>query len=160
LSCAAAKVLKKMVQIRLATAEDTDVICSFQIKMALETEDMQLDKEIVHSGVLNVFRDPSKGKYFVAVADQQVIASTLLTNEWSDWRNQWFLWIQSVYVLPENRGKGVFRKMYETIKEMVRADENIAGLKLYVDSENKPAIATYKAIGMNGEHYKLFEWYK
>ena len=149
-----------MVQIRLATEEDADVICGFQIKMARETEDQQLHDDIVYSGVIGVFRDPSKGRYFVAVEDQQVIASTLLTNEWSDWRNRWFLWIQSVYVLPEFRGKGVFRKMYETIKEMVMEDENIAGLKLYVDSENESAIATYKAIGMDGEHYKLFEWYK
>jgi GNAT superfamily N-acetyltransferase len=149
-----------MVQIRLATEEDKDVIAGFQLKMALETEDLRLDEKTVREGVLGVFRDPSKGKYFVATEDQQIIASTLLTNEWSDWRNQWFLWIQSVYVLPEKRGKGVFRKIYETIKEMVRADGNIAGLKLYVDSENESAIATYKAIGMDGEHYKLFEWYK
>ncbi len=149
-----------MVQIRLATEEDQDVIADFQLKMALETEDLRLDEKTVREGVLGVFRDPSKGKYFVAVEDHMVIASTLLTNEWSDWRNQWFLWIQSVYVLREKRGKGVFRKMYETIKEMVEEDASIAGLKLYVDSENESAIATYKAIGMDGEHYKLFEWYK
>ena len=149
-----------MVQIRLATEEDKDVIAGFQIKMALETEDLPLDEETVRTGVLSVFRDPSKGKYFVATEDQKIIASTLLTNEWSDWRNQWFLWIQSVYVVPEQRGKGVFRKMYENIKEMVLHDEHIAGLKLYVDSENESAIATYKAIRMDGEHYKLFEWSK
>ncbi|PLW96035.1 MAG: GNAT family N-acetyltransferase [Marinilabiliales bacterium] len=149
-----------MVQIRLATEEDQDVIADFQLKMALETEDLRLDEKTVREGVLGVFRDPSKGKYFVATEDKQVIASTLLTNELSDWRNQWFLWIQSVYVLREKRGKGVFRKMYETIKEMVEEDASIAGLKLYVDSENESAIATYKAIGMDGEHYKLFEWYK
>jgi len=149
-----------MVQIRLASEEDKDVIADFQLRMALETEDLHLDEKTVQDGVLGVFRDPSKGKYFVATEDQQVIASTLLTNEWSDWRNQWFLWIQSVYVLPEKRGKGVFRKMYESIREMVKHDEYIAGLKLYVDSKNESAIATYKAIGMDGEHYKLFEWYK
>ncbi len=149
-----------MVQIRLATEEDKDVIANFQLKMALETEDLHLDEKTVEEGVLGVFRDPSKGKYFVAVEDQQVIASTLLTNEWSDWRNQWFIWIQSVYVLPEKRGIGVFRKMYDTIQEMVQNDETIAGLKLYVDTENESAIATYKAVGMDGEHYKLFEWYK
>jgi ribosomal protein S18 acetylase RimI-like enzyme len=149
-----------MVQIRLATEEDKDVIAGFQLKMALETEDLLLDEKTVREGVLGVFRDPSKGKYFVATDGQQVIASTLLTNEWSDWRNQWFLWIQSVYVLPEKRGKGVFRKMYESIRQMIKNDETIAGLKLYVDSENESAIATYKAIGMDGEHYKLFEWYK
>lgn len=149
-----------MVQIRLATEEDKDVIANFQLKMALETEDLHLDEKTVEEGVLGVFRDPSKGKYFVAVEDQHVIASTLLTNEWSDWRNQWFIWIQSVYVLPEKRGIGVFRKMYNTIQEMVQNDETIAGLKLYVDTENESAIATYKAVGMDGEHYKLFEWYK
>jgi len=149
-----------MVQIRLATEEDQDVIADFQLKMALETEDLRLDEKTVREGVLGVFRDPSKGKYFVATEDKQVIASTLLTNELSDWRNQWFLWIQSVYVLPRERGRGVFRKMYETIREMVKDDASVAGLKLYVDSENESAIATYKAIGMDGEHYKLFEWYK
>jgi len=149
-----------MVQIRLATEEDKEAIADFQMKMAMETEGMHLNEETVQSGVLNVFRDPKKGKYFVAVENGQIIASTLLTNEWSDWRNQWFLWIQSVYVLPEKRGKGVFRKMYQNIQEMVNSDNEIAGLKLYVDSENLSAIETYKAVGMDGEHYKLFEWYK
>jgi GNAT superfamily N-acetyltransferase len=149
-----------MVQIRLALEEDVNVITDFQIKMALETEGVHLKKETVISGVNSVFLDPTKGKYFVAAEDKKVIASTLLTNEWSDWRNQWFLWIQSVYVIPEKRGKGIFRMMYEHIKEMVKNDNEIAGLKLYVDTENTNAIKTYKAIGMDGEHYKLFEWYK
>lgn len=149
-----------MVQIRLASEEDADVITNFQLKMAMETEDLHLDEKTVMEGVLSVFRDSSKGKYFVATEDQHIIASTLLTNEWSDWRNQWFLWIQSVYVLPEKRAKGVFKKMYKTIQEMVMNDKTIAGLKLYVDLENDSAIATYKAVGMDGEHYKLFEWYK
>jgi len=149
-----------MVQIRLATEEDKDVISGFQIRMAIETEELKLDKKRVLSGVLGVFRDPLKGKYLVAIENGKIIASLLLTGEWSDWRNKWFLWIQSVYVLPEQRGRGVFRQMYEHVKMMVKNDEDVAGLKLYVDSENKSAIATYKAIGMDGDHYKLFEWYK
>lgn len=140
--------------------EDSNVITDFQLKMALETEGIQLEKEKVKSGVSSVFRDPAKGKYFVAVEEEKIIASTLLTYEWSDWRNQWFLWIQSVYVIPEKRGKGVFRMMYDHIKKMVMNDDEIAGLKLYVDNDNLIAIKTYKAIGMDGEHYKLFEWYK
>jgi len=149
-----------MVQIRLATEEDKDVISGFQIRMAIETEELKLDKKRVLSGVLGVFRDPLKGKYLVAIENGKIIASLLLTGEWSDWRNKWFLWIQSVYVLPEQRGRGVFRQMYEHVKMMVKNDEDVAGLKLYVDSKNKSAIATYKAIGMDGDHYKLFEWYK
>jgi GNAT superfamily N-acetyltransferase len=149
-----------MVQIRLAVEEDTNVIADFQLKMALETEGIHLNKKTVNLGVSSVFRDSSKGKYFVAVEDEKIIASTLLTNEWSDWRNQWFLWIQSVYVVPDKRGRGVFKKMFQYIQEMVKKDEDIAGLKLYVDSDNIDAIKTYKAVGMDGEHYKLFEWYK
>ena len=154
------KSIKKMVQIRLAATEDKDVISGFQIRMALETEGIKLDEEKVLSGVLGVFRDPLKGKYLVATENSKIIASLLLTGEWSDWRNKWFLWIQSVYVIPDKRGRGVFRQMYEHVKTMVKNDEDVAGLKLYVDSENKSAIATYKAIGMDGDHYKLFEWYK
>ena len=149
-----------MVQIRLASIEDKEVIANFQIKMAQETENLKLDPEIVSLGVKSVFLDPVKGKYLVAVDDHQIIASMLLTSEWSDWRDKWFLWIQSVYVIPEKRGQGVFRKMYAFVQEMVQSDEDIAGLRLYVDSENKTAIATYRAIGMDGDHYKLFEWYK
>jgi len=149
-----------MVQIRLATEEDKDVIADFQIKMAWETESLKLDADTVHLGVKSVFLDPAKGKYLVAVDDHIIIASMLLTSEWSDWRDKWFLWIQSVYVVPEKRGQGVFRKMYAFVQQMIRSDKEVAGLRLYVDSANKPAIATYKAIGMDGDHYKLFEWYK
>ena len=149
-----------MVQIRLASIEDKEAIANFQIKMAQETENLKLDPEIVSLGVKSVFLDPVKGKYLVAVDDHQIIASMLLTSEWSDWRDKWFLWIQSVYVIPEKRGQGVFRKMYAFVQEMAQSDEDVAGLRLYVDSENKTAIATYKAIGMDGDHYKLFEWYK
>jgi len=149
-----------MVQIRLAAAEDKDVISGFQIRMALETEGLKLEEKRVLLGVLAILHDPLKGKYLVATENSKIIASLLLTGEWSDWRNKWFLWIQSVYVIPDKRGRGVFRQMYEHVKTMVKNDEDVAGLKLYVDSENKSAIATYKAIGMDGDHYKLFEWYK
>lgn len=149
-----------MVQIRLASEEDRNIIAGFQIEMAFETENLRLDPQTVDLGVRSVFLDPLKGKYIVAEDDKKIIASMMLTPEWSDWRNKWFLWIQSVYVIPEKRGRGVFRLMYSFAQEMVRRDEMAAGLRLYVDTGNKPAIATYKAIGMDGDHYKLFEWYK
>jgi len=149
-----------MVQIRLANIEDKEVIAGFQTKMALETENLKLDQKTVRLGVKSVFLDPVKGKYLVAEEENNIIASMLLTNEWSDWRDKWFLWMQSVYVVPEKREQGVFRKMYDFVKEMIKNDDDMAGLRLYVDSENKGAIATYKAIGMDGDHYKLFEWYK
>ena len=148
-----------MIQIRLANEEDFETIAGFQIKMALETENFSLDKETVTLGVLNALRDPAKGKYFVAVdTENKIISSLLVTFEWSDWRNKWVLWIQSVYVLPEYRKLGIFRQMYLKVKEWAEEDDEVSGVRLYVDKTNTRAIEVYKRMGMNGEHYQLFEW--
>jgi len=159
-SITATKVLKKMFRIRLAIETDSQAIIEFQMKMALESEGMQLDKNQLTHGVLGVFRDPEKGKYFVSEQDGKVIASMLLTPEWSDWRNQWVFWMQSVYVLPGFRKKGVFRMMYEHARQLVESDDTVSGLRLYVDTDNKNALAVYRALGMDGDHYKVFEWMK
>jgi ribosomal protein S18 acetylase RimI-like enzyme len=149
-----------MIRIRLATEEDTDTIVGFQLRMAIESEGIELDPETLRDGVHAVFLDPHKGKYFMAVDGDNIVGSLLITPEWSDWRNKWAMWIQSVYVEPRYRRQGVFRMMYENIKEMVSRDNQVAGLRLYVDVENKNAAEVYKAVGMDGEHYRVFEWMK
>jgi len=149
-----------MVQIRLASEEDQQTIADFQMKMARETEALQLEPALVTIGVLSVLRDPEKGKYFVAEEDGSIIASLLITFEWSDWRNKWVLWIQSVYVIQEYRKQGVFKTMYEHIQAWAQKDDTVAGLRLYVDKTNQRAIKVYQNLGMNGEHYQVFEWMK
>lgn len=149
-----------MIQIRLANEYDSQHIVDFQIEMAMETEGLELSHKIVSEGVKSVFQDPSKGKYYVATNDENILASLLLTPEWSDWRNAWVMWIQSVYVMPEKRNKGVFKLMYKYILESVKENEEIAGLRLYVDLSNNRARAVYKQLGMNGDHYQLFEHMK
>ena len=150
-----------MFQIRMATEEDHASIVDFQMKMALETEDLVLDEETVSLGVMHVLRNPQKGKYLVATIDEKVVASLMLTPEWSDWRNRCVLWLQSVYVIPEARKMGVFKKMYAHVKKhMVMEDEQNTGLRLYVDASNKKAIEVYKNVGMDGDHYRVFEWMK
>lgn len=149
-----------MFRIRIANEDDSQAIIDFQLKMAMESEGFELNYETLASGVIAVFRDPQKGKYFVVDGDDKIIASMLLTPEWSDWRNQWILWIQSVYVLPEYRKKGVFRMMYNHAKKLVEEDNDSAGLRLYVDVLNKNALAVYRALGMDGDHYRVFEWMK
>jgi predicted GNAT family acetyltransferase len=149
-----------MIIIRNAIVSDASVIVDFQLAMALETEQLTLDKELVTKGVEAVFKDKEKGRYFVAEEENKVIASLMLTPEWSDWRNKTIWWIQSVYVVPEFRGKKVFSKLYQHVKETIIKDEKAAGLRLYVDLTNQNAREVYKAIGMNGEHYQLFEWMK
>lgn len=149
-----------MIHTRLANEDDASVIAVFQIRMAKETEDLELDKNTVVDGVISVFKDPQKGKYFVATEKNEIIASLLITQEWSDWRNNWIYWLQSVYVLPEKRKLGVFKQMYRYIINEVKESDNVAGLRLYVDLENSEARNVYTKMGMDGDHYQVFEWMK
>lgn len=146
-----------MVLIRKAKQSDAASIIEFQQKMAWETENLTLDHETVTRGVNAVFHDQAKGQYFVAEEDGKIVASLLITSEWSDWRNSNVWWFQSVYVVPEFRRQGIFRKMYYHIKNLAEK-QGIAGLRLYVETKNARAKTTYEALGMSSEHYSFYEW--
>ncbi|RLD90296.1 MAG: GNAT family N-acetyltransferase [Bacteroidetes bacterium] len=149
-----------MIVVREATLDDAEMISNFQVAMAMETESFVLNKTTVSKGVKAVFEDEGKGKYFVAEKDSVVAGSLMITCEWSDWRNKAVWWIQSVYIMPEYRGQRIFSKMYEKIRIIVESNTQVAGIRLYVDLANNNAREVYKALGMNGEHYQLFEWMK
>ena len=146
--------------IRVAKLEDSNAIIDFQIAMALETENVNLDRTIITKGVIALLRDKSKGLYYLADDNGLTIGSMLTTYEWSDWRNGTILWLQSVYIKPDYRGKGIFRLMYNHLKEKVLNYSDSVGLRLYVDNTNTNAQNVYKAMGMNGDHYKTYEWIK
>lgn len=148
-----------MISIRKANTHDAPAIVDFQKKMAWETEKLKLVPEIVEKGVNAVFANIALGQYWIAEEDGNPVASLLITYEWSDWRNSNVWWFQSVYVMPDYRRKGIFRSMYKHIKD--EADkQNIAGLRLYVETNNTRAQKTYEALGMQNEHYTMFEWMK
>ncbi len=149
-----------MVHIRPATIAEKDRIVDFQIKMAWQTEKLALNRTTLQHGVGAVFADAAKGTYYVATNEEQVIASLLVTYEWSDWRNGTIWWIQSVFVEEAFRGQGVFKAMYQFLKEKVENSPALMGLRLYVEKTNLPAQKVYEAIGMNGDHYHFFEWMK
>jgi GNAT superfamily N-acetyltransferase len=138
--------------------DDANAIVDFQQAMAHETEEVTLDRDVVTRGVQAVFDDPSRGRYFVAEAEGRVVASLLITYEWSDWRNGVVWWIQSVYVVPEFRKRGVYAGLYEHVRQT--ADASVKGIRLYVDRRNKPAQEVYRRLGMDGDHYLVFEWMK
>jgi ribosomal protein S18 acetylase RimI-like enzyme len=148
------------IKIRPGLLFDILVIAEYQIKMAAETENMKLDPPTVELGVSAVFDDPSKGKYWLAEVNGQVVGCLLTVPEWSDWRNGTVLWIHSVYVHPDFRKHGVYRKLYSHLKEMVETSRELRGLRLYVDKTNEKAQKVYEALGMSGEHYHLYEWLK
>ncbi len=147
-------------KIRKAKPSELGILVSFQQKMALETENLELDSDMLHKGVQAVFDDENKGIYYVAVESNEVIASLMITYEWSDWRNGQVYWIQSVFVLPEHRGKGVYKQMYLHLKKIVDETPEILGLRLYVEKDNINAQKVYSKLGMDGEHYKMFEWFE
>ena len=137
---------------REATPDDAGSIVEFQLAMARETEDLELDREVLSRGVAAVFADPSLGRYFVAAEEEDVIGSLMVTYEWSDWRNGMVWWIQSVYVVPTFRRRGAYAGLYRHVKAFVESDASIRGIRLYVDERNTPAQEVYARLGMNGEH--------
>lgn len=149
------------VNVRKATLGDVARIVDFQLRLAQESEGLELDPATVARGVEAVFADPHKGCYWVAEEEGGRIVGCLLTMpEWSDWRAATVLWIHSVYVVPEARRRGVFRRLYLALKTMVESSPEFAGLRLCVDRRNRVAQATYEALGMSRDHYYLYEWLK
>lgn len=143
--------------IRSARPDDAPIIADFNARLARETENKHLDPTILNPGVEAMLRDPAKGRYFVAEADGQIVGQLGVTLEWSDWRNGNFWWIQSVYVVPEARRHGVFRKLYDHIVEAARSVPDAIGVRLYVEHENRVAQATYEKMGMARTHYHVME---
>ncbi|MBX6315608.1 MAG: GNAT family N-acetyltransferase [Isosphaeraceae bacterium] len=143
--------------IRAARPDDRAAIAAFNAQLALETEHKTLDPTVLDRGVAAALADPNRLRYWIAEADGSPIGQAAVSREWSDWRNGWLWWLQSVYVLPAWRGKGVFRSLYHHIRSTAQAEPDVIGLRLYVESENAPAQGTYRALGMVPGGYLVFE---
>ena len=143
-------------EITVGTTNDINAIAAFQVAMAMESEGTTLDLERVTRGVTMAMADEAKGKYIVARIDRKAVGSLMLTREWSDWNCQWYWWIQSVYVEPQHRKKGVYKAMYSKVKQMAQA-ENVSQVRLYVDKTNTSAQKAYQRLGMDETHYLMYE---
>ncbi len=143
--------------IRIANPADADSLVEFNQAMALETEGKRLDPQILKSGVTAVFQDDRKGFYAVAENDGKIVGGLMITFEWSDWRNAWFWWIQSVYITPELRGQGVYRRLYEFVINEAETQGDVCGFRLYVEKENTRAQKVYEKLGMETSHYLMYE---
>ena len=143
--------------IRIAEKSDASALVEFNQAMALETEGKNLDAQILQSGVESVFHDEKKGFYAVAEAGGQIVGGLMITFEWSDWRDSWFWWIQSVYILPEYRGRGIYRLLYEFVKERAESQKDVCGFRLYVEKDNERAQKVYEKLGMQSSHYLMYE---
>ena len=144
-------------EIRIATKEDAAAMVEFNQAMAMETEGKHLSEDVLSKGVSAVFDDPQKGFYVVADDGGRIVGGLMVTFEWSDWRNGWFWYVQSVYVRPEARGKKVYSQLYRFVKDRAAEKGNVCGFRLYVEKENDRAQAVYKMLGMEETYYLMFE---
>ncbi|MEM9347332.1 MAG: N-acetyltransferase [Planctomycetota bacterium] len=143
---------------RPATPTDADIIARYNQAMAQETENKTLSLETLGPGVQRVFNDPSHGRYLVAESDEAgVVGCLLITYEWSDWRNAQVWWVQSVYVHPEHRRRGVFKMLYKAVRRLGESVGGVCGYRLYVERDNAQAQQTYEWLGMTQTAYLMYE---
>ena len=152
--------------IREAVASDASLLAQWAVAMALETEDKALDPGTVLAGVSAGLGDPAKARYFIAVATALTgggetfaapVGTLMLTREWSDWRNGDWWWIQSVYVEPGYRRRGILSALYRDVEQRARQTDGVIGLRLYVERGNATAQQTYGALGMVDAGYRIYE---
>ena len=142
--------------VRAATAGDLEALVAGNLALADESEHVRLDADTLREGIRALLESRAPGRYWVAERDGRVVGQLLVTFEWSDWRNRMVWWIQSVYVVPDARGRGVLRILYDVARREALAS-GAGGLRLYVDTSNTRAMAAYTALGMSGDHYRVFE---
>jgi GNAT superfamily N-acetyltransferase len=143
--------------IRRADVKDTDSLVEFNLAMAQETEGKDLPPRVVTAGVRSLLASSDKGFYLVAECRGQAVGALMVTSEWSDWRDGYFLWLQSVYVRPAWRRRGVFRRLFENLTSLAEERADVCGLRLYVEQSNTVAQSTYAALGMAACNYRVFE---
>jgi len=144
------------IRIRPAASADVEALADWNIAMARETEGKGLDRAVVQRGVRAVIEAPSRGFYLLAESGGTRLGGLLITYEWSDWRAGDFWWIQSVYVVPPARRRGVFRTLFQQARERAR-EAGAVGLRLYVETQNTRAQQTYARLGMQRCHYHMYE---
>lgn len=145
------------VTIRDATPADTDVIADFNSRLSAETEDGPLDEATIRPGVAAVLADASKGRYWIAEAGGRIVGQIMITFEWSDWRNGMLWWIQSVYVHPDCRRRGVFSGLFGHVEHLAETDPAVVGIRLYVEKGNDRAQATYEHHGLRKTSYEVMQ---
>jgi GNAT superfamily N-acetyltransferase len=146
------------IAIRPARPEDVETLTRFSAAMAWETEQRTLDRDRLRQGTLAVFERAERGTFYVAEhASRVLVGQCLITYEWSDWRNAQFWWIQSVYVPPDWRRRGVYRRLHQAIRQKAQSTPGVCGIRLYVEHGNSIAQSVYEAMDLRRAKYQIWE---
>jgi GNAT superfamily N-acetyltransferase len=148
---------RSAIVIRAARRNDRDLMAGWAVAMALESELKRLPLDIVTRGIQAGLDDPARANYFIAEIAGEPVGTVMVTPEWSDWRDGWWWWIQSVYVAPAHRRKGVFRALFDHVRNLAATTGGVRGLRLYVERDNAGAQRTYEFVGMKDAGYRMYE---
>lgn len=151
--------LPGLFQVRDARPDDLDAIVGFNKRLAEETEGKTLDLSVVMRGVRAALNDPGRLRYWVVESSAVglVVGQAAVTREWSDWRDGWLWWLQSVYVHHDARGRGVFRSLHGHIRATAMTAGDVVGLRLYVERDNAGAMRAYESLGLRPGGYHVYE---
>lgn len=143
--------------IRAAHTSDAHNIADFNVGLAAESEGISLCPDTVLQGVTRALEDGLGAQYWVAEFDGSVVGQLMTTREWSDWQNGWYIWLQSVFVVPEHRKKGIFRGLLQHVLQNAASAEDVYSIRLYVDEDNESALETYAKLGFTHTGYQVLE---
>ena len=144
--------------VREANQSDISTLIGYNLSLAEETESILLDKNLLRLGVEKALT-LNDCRYIVAELDNKIVGQTMITSEWSDWRNGVIWWMQSVYVNPDYRKQGVFQNIFKYIENLADDIPEIKALRLYVIDDNQIARKAYQNLGMKNSGYLVYEKY-
>ena len=145
-------------EVRFAAESDVESIVAMNHQLAWESEKLRLDEKTLRAGVLRILRNPMLGRYFLAFDGPRVIGQMMINLEPTDWRDGVIVWLQSVYVAADYRRRGVFKTLYQSVKDHCRREVGpVRLIRLYMEQDNDLGRKTYEAAGMKKTHYVVYE---
>lgn len=141
--------------IRPAAHADIETLVDFTVREASEAEGVTLDRTEAMRGVRGAFQQPPLARYWVAeTADGRIAASASIVTEWSNFHGGFYWWIQSVFIAPEHRGRGLIELLLDHLARMAEAGGALA-LRLYAHSANHRALHAYQRCGFVEAPYTI-----
>jgi len=142
-------------RVRRANLDDLKELAEFTEAEFCEAEKNEGAPDSIRTGVKAALEDDSLGMYWIlAEEDSRAVGNVSVVKEWSDWHAGYYWWIQSMYIKPDFRGKGLMEMLLEAVKTAARA-ENAIDLRLYVHKLNARAIKAYRKSGFSDSDYKI-----
>lgn len=140
--------------VRPATPADTDTLVAFTLSEALDAERRTLVRAEVQRGVAGAFATPPKAGYWVVESGGTIVASCSVVTEWSNFRGGDYWWIQSLYIVPERRGKGLVDLILHHLVREAKA-AGALDLRLYGYNTNARALRAYQRFGFRESPYLI-----